>query len=1729
MEKMSKFRLGLISLLSMLILGLAFAQDTYVKVTSEDQLVDGGKYLIVCETANKAMTYADTKYRHTCDIVVNDATISTPVASSASDEENPRLITFHKISDNVWTLEDELDGKFLVHASGTTMNNTTTAFNWTVSIVSGDAQIISSSDAGRAIKYNGDFLRFTTYSTGDSKYPFCQLYKKQDPASVCDEPTALSAVPGAASVKLSWTAPVNAPANGYEIILTPDAGGESITENTPAGTTNIDVTGLAEKTGYAWTVASVCGDEIKSEAVSGTPFTTLPTTEPAVSPAENTLDETILVDAGWNKNLSFSAANLTTDLSLSIVAKDGQAQTVFSTETESIVQSETSFEIALEVQKDVAVGTYQDTLLISHNGTVLSKTVLNLTVNKHNMPKVGIQPQGGFFLNKTGVILSCPLENAEIRYTTNGDTPDAESTLYNGTFDLESNTTLKALAFPGAANEAKYQTVNDSIAIAEFTIQTITPAQLPFTFTGDQKDIASTSGLYDGGLETDGYGNSANLKFKNEGSFLLAHFSDIPGTLVYYIKGNVTNSSCIFEIDASSDGILWNNMVRYDASNTIPTDENAKEVRVENIPADARYIRWIYTKKGAGNVGIGNITIYKQTTDPILNIPAVLNIASTEVGKTRTGSAKITAKNLTEALTVTILEGSEVFETTPASISAEDAMRAEGDTLFITYKPTETGKDTALIEIGNSQIKDTLTVYATALQLETVETIKDFYAYYDQVDENQEFTFSGKAVVTHLDENIYNGKTTQRVWLQDTNMEKGASILVYAQNQEFGYESLAVGDVVSGFNGTLKVYGNLLELIPTSTLQAVSHGHALHIDTLGISQILSDKAGYQSRLVRLEKVNFAATGTFAAGKSYDLAQGENTIIFRTDYRAADYIGSDIPGEKMDIVGIVTQYFNDMQFTARSSADMTPSPCELPYNIQTSVTASTADITFEGEAAEYAYRYSADKDQLETAGTDTVQQKSIALTGLDAETKYYFQLKSLCSKASQSGWTVVDSFTTLSATAPALALTCPKADSVFKGEVTLAYTVENFELGKDKDGFVKIDISSQETVYTDQPSYSLSLLSSDYSVSVELVDADSLALESPVRVPARQFSVDLPDAAAPVFTPSDDEIHMDSVEVSLSCATDGATILYSTDGSMPSTVYTESFVLRESATVKALAFKAGMDTSALVSVSYNVRETVTIEGELVFSENFAKMGGSFNSSNDISEELDEYTELPGWDGSKIYPVGGLVRIGSSKEKGFLTTPEIDLSNNEGVFYLSFYAMAWNNDPSSISLTVGDQVVEVEGLKNAGATPDINNMSQFIYKFENGSPYTTISFSGIENKNRFFLDSIEVFQVLPEESMFVGLPESLKLETVKGVSISKEVTVKGRLLSENVSLASSSENITLSVAELDKEEVMREAGAKFALTFNAEVLADTASVTLVSGDVKDTILVYASAEDIVEVADLSQLRKGEEGKLYKVNAEVVLTAMDSYRNYKFVQDDHAGILIDDNTGLVTTEYEVGDGITGIYGRLTDFKGQLQLAMVGNLPEASSQDNEIEPIELSISELKENTEKYCSRVVRINGLSMIEATEWISNEDHLAIAGNDTVNIRTFVRNGDYIGDTIPAEFDLIAIAGVYDGLAQVSPRFKSDIIDVNDPGEDTTVNNAALAAEIASRIYPNPNNGEFTVETDQDAHADIFNAAGLRVKTLVLPAGKHTVRLHQSGIYFVRFYNNKATGVKRVIVR
>ncbi|MBO2524966.1 MAG: hypothetical protein CW341_04615 [Bacteroidetes bacterium] len=149
---------------------------------------------------------------------------------------------------------------------------------------------------------------------------------------------------------------------------------------------------------------------------------------------------------------------------------------------------------------------------------------------------------------------------------------------------------------------------------------------------------------------------------------------------------------------------------------------------------------------------------------------------------------------------------------------------------------------------------------------------------------------------------------------------------------------------------------------------------------------------------------------------------------------------------------------------------------------------------------------------------------------------------------------------------------------------VSFDIQNFTLGTD--GMLKLEGELLTTLGATNPMFIPSeqvlnaflaqtfspLPAGTHTVTASLVDMTMAAL-TPAVSQTVTFTVTAPVAESPVFSP-ESGTYSDSVVITMTCATPGAEIHYTIDGTVPtatSTIYVNPFTLTEDATVKAKAF------------------------------------------------------------------------------------------------------------------------------------------------------------------------------------------------------------------------------------------------------------------------------------------------------------------------------------------------------------------------------------------------------------------------------------------------------------------------------------------------------------------------------------------------------------------------------
>ena len=242
-------------------------------------------------------------------------------------------------------------------------------------------------------------------------------------------------------------------------------------------------------------------------------------------------------------------------------------------------------------------------------------------------------------------------------------------------------------------------------------------------------------------------------------------------------------------------------------------------------------------------------------------------------------------------------------------------------------------------------------------------------------------------------------------------------------------------------------------------------------------------------------------------------------------------------------------------------------------------------------------------------------------------------------------------------------------------------------------------SSTRTEYTGAFTLSQSATVKAYAVYGEM-DASDVA----------EQSVTL-KVATPTFSPQGGT-YSDAQSVTISCATEGATIYYTTDGSTPTTsssVYSSAINVSETTTIKAIAVYGNMDDSDLASATYTIRETPSdafikalSENDLqegmaviIVNENAKKTMGAAQANNFSTVGVEFDKSVDPWLAEPADGVTVMTLEGGPGAWYFNTGNGYLYAASSGSNHLKVQSEADNNAKATISISDGDATIQFQG--------------------------------------------------------------------------------------------------------------------------------------------------------------------------------------------------------------------------------------------------------------------------------------------------------------------------------------------------------------------------------------------------------------------------------------------------
>ncbi|MBC8755519.1 T9SS type A sorting domain-containing protein [Kordia sp. YSTF-M3] len=422
----------------------------------------------------------------------------------------------------------------------------------------------------------------------------------------------------------------------------------------------------------------------------------------------------------------------------------------------------------------------------------------------------------------------------------------------------------------------------------------------------------------------------------------------------------------------------------------------------------------------------------------------------------------------------------------------------------------------------------------------------------------------------------------------------------------------------------------------------------------------------------------------------------------------------------------------------------------------------------------------------------------------------------------------------------------------------------------------------------------------------------------------------------------------------------------------------------------------------------------------------------------------------------------------------------------------------------------------------ATPEATNTGS------TGTTISAIAFRQSSNIPAVAIDGVRIATNWNEIMNNSSVP-SLSIVTPADASVFDPGT-------SNVDVTFTTQNIDLMIAgnqvnvTVDANPTDADTTSPYSVTTMDGGMYNVTVELLENNMVVDTKMVSFSVAAITQVTNITDLRAGTIGEYYELTGQAFISYIvtEGTRNQKYIQDGAAGILIDDVAGTLSAPLNIGDGIIGLQGQLSQFGGVLQFVPTANIPGAATTGNTITPIDVTVSDLLTNGETYESRLIRL-----IDATfdagdvggMFADNTNYnvTVVGGTDMTVCRVSFGDEDIIGSVIPStHVNIIGLGGEFNGTRQVLPRYASDIEDALSTEEFGTT---------SFSMYPNPSNGStVTISSASNNAKDVkvYSIIGRQVINTTITNTLDVSGL-QSGVYVVQITENGKSATKKLVIK
>ena len=436
---------------------------------------------------------------------------------------------------------------------------------------------------------------------------------------------------------------------------------------------------------------------------------------------------------------------------------------------------------------------------------------------------------------------------------------------------------------------------------------------------------------------------------------------------------------------------------------------------------------------------------------------------------------------------------------------------------------------------------------------------------------------------------------------------------------------------------------------------------------------------------------------------------------------------------------------------------------------------------------------------------------------------------------------------------------------------------------------------------------------------------------------------------------------------------------------------------------------------LASVNVWGQETVYLE------EDFSSITtGNNNTTSGSSNGWNGNDNFPQSTLVKVYQAGGAVRLGSSGKSGSITSKVLDLSANNGVFYVTFDVKGWSKHESDITISLDETKKETVEY-----TATINDAFETkTVEISGGTSNSTITIA--TSKGRAFIDNVKIFTKASSTTQCIAPTFS----PASGTSFANTLTVTASTATEGGKIVYTTDpEATL---DADSPEFPSEGLTIDATTTIRAITVDPNGALENSGEASAT---YTKIDALNGLAELrAKIREDnvtsqKNAKEYIVSLNnAVVTKVSGYK--VFIEENGTGIQYF-NYNNSFKEGQVINGTATVKGfmyynwaELTSIEGDITITDGGA----------VAPTEVTLEELTNNYDKYESRLVKVTAA---EVTSAFSSQNGEISQNGFKFAVRA---NDESISMTLGETIDIIGVPGIYVNTKQLNVYSQDDINEV-----------------------------------------------------------------------------------------